>query len=59
MSALAFELPPALEAHEPPEARGIARDAVRLLVADAVRRVDQHTTLSPICPSCSSPATWS
>ena len=26
-----FELPPALEAHEPPEARGTARDGVRLL----------------------------
>jgi S-adenosylmethionine:tRNA ribosyltransferase-isomerase len=33
MSALAFELPPRLEAHEPPEARGMARDEVRLLVA--------------------------
>ncbi|HEY6738496.1 MAG TPA: S-adenosylmethionine:tRNA ribosyltransferase-isomerase [Actinopolymorphaceae bacterium] len=27
-----FELPPALEAHEPPEARGLTRDGVRLLV---------------------------
>ncbi|HTJ37681.1 MAG TPA: S-adenosylmethionine:tRNA ribosyltransferase-isomerase [Dactylosporangium sp.] len=27
----AFELPAALEAHEPPEARGLARDEVRLL----------------------------
>ena len=34
MSALAFELPPRLEATEPPEARGIQRDGVRLLVAD-------------------------
>ena len=34
----AFILPPALEAHEPPEARGIARDEVRLLVSD--RRAD-------------------
>jgi S-adenosylmethionine:tRNA ribosyltransferase-isomerase len=33
MSALAFELPRRLEAHEPPEARGMARDDVRLLVA--------------------------
>jgi S-adenosylmethionine:tRNA ribosyltransferase-isomerase len=33
MSALAFDLPAALEAHEPPEARGLARDGVRLLVA--------------------------
>ena len=35
MSALAFELPHRLEATEPPERRGLARDAVRLLVADA------------------------
>ena len=34
MSALAFELPQRLEATEPPERRGLARDAVRLLVAD-------------------------
>jgi S-adenosylmethionine:tRNA ribosyltransferase-isomerase len=33
MSAPAFELPPRLEAHEPPEARGLRRDEVRLLVA--------------------------
>jgi S-adenosylmethionine:tRNA ribosyltransferase-isomerase len=33
MSALAFELTPALEACEPPEARGLTRDAVRLMVA--------------------------
>src|SRR3954471_21649314 len=32
-TALAFELPVALEAHEPPEARGLARDEVRLMVA--------------------------
>jgi S-adenosylmethionine:tRNA ribosyltransferase-isomerase len=31
--ALAFELPEHLEAHEPPEARGLARDEVRMLVA--------------------------
>ncbi len=37
----AFTLPPALEAHEPPEARGIARDEVRLLVSD--RRADTLT----------------
>ncbi len=29
----AFELPPELEATEPPEARGLTRDAVRMLVA--------------------------
>jgi S-adenosylmethionine:tRNA ribosyltransferase-isomerase len=33
VSALAFELPHRLEAHEPPEARGLARDDVRLMVA--------------------------
>jgi S-adenosylmethionine:tRNA ribosyltransferase-isomerase len=31
--ALAFELPAALEAREPPEERGLARDEVRLMVA--------------------------
>ncbi|MGH2686354.1 MAG: S-adenosylmethionine:tRNA ribosyltransferase-isomerase [Actinomycetota bacterium] len=30
---LAFALPPALEASEPPEARGLTRDAVRMMVA--------------------------
>ncbi len=33
MNALAFELPSALEAREPPEQRGLERDQVRLLVA--------------------------
>jgi S-adenosylmethionine:tRNA ribosyltransferase-isomerase len=33
LSALAFELPAALEAVEPPEQRGLARDEVRLMVA--------------------------
>jgi S-adenosylmethionine:tRNA ribosyltransferase-isomerase len=32
----ALGLPAPVEAHEPPEARGLARDSVRLLVADAV-----------------------
>lgn len=31
--ALDYDLPPGLEAHEPPEQRGITRDAVRLLVS--------------------------
>ena len=35
MTALAFELPHALEATSPPEARGLARDGVKLMVADA------------------------
>lgn len=30
---LEFRLPPELEAHEPPEARGLSRDGVRLLVS--------------------------
>jgi S-adenosylmethionine:tRNA ribosyltransferase-isomerase len=33
VTAVAFELPPALEAREPAEARGLARDEVRLMVA--------------------------
>jgi S-adenosylmethionine:tRNA ribosyltransferase-isomerase len=33
MTALAFELPPALEAPDPPEARGLRRDQVRLMAA--------------------------
>jgi S-adenosylmethionine:tRNA ribosyltransferase-isomerase len=33
VGALAFVLPGALEAHEPPEARGLERDEVRLMVA--------------------------
>jgi S-adenosylmethionine:tRNA ribosyltransferase-isomerase len=33
VSALAFRLPERLQAHEPPEARGVARDAVRLMVS--------------------------
>ncbi|MEV0381824.1 S-adenosylmethionine:tRNA ribosyltransferase-isomerase [Nonomuraea sp. NPDC050643] len=32
-AALDFSLPPGLSAHEPPEARGMARDAVRLMVS--------------------------
>jgi len=34
MSVMDFVLPAALEAHEPPEARGVARDGVRMLVAE-------------------------
>lgn len=33
LPALDFSLPPELEAHEPPEARGLTRDGVRLLVS--------------------------
>jgi len=34
MTVLDFVLPSTLEAHEPPEARGLGRDGVRLLVGD-------------------------
>jgi S-adenosylmethionine:tRNA ribosyltransferase-isomerase len=40
---LAFHLPPEREAHEPPEARGLARDGVRLMVA---RRGTDHVVHS-------------
>ena len=42
MTALAFELPPALEAPGPPEARGVARDEVRLMVATRARGEIAH-----------------
>ena len=37
---LRFDLPPELEAHEPPEARGIRRDGVQLLVATSAGLTD-------------------
>ncbi|GAA4235502.1 S-adenosylmethionine:tRNA ribosyltransferase-isomerase [Streptosporangium album] len=51
MSALApdamasgFVLPPGLEAHEPPEARGLTRDGVRLLVSHGdTGQIGHHT----------------
>ncbi|MEU7906493.1 S-adenosylmethionine:tRNA ribosyltransferase-isomerase [Actinoplanes sp. NPDC049118] len=39
---LDFALPPALEAHEPPEARGRARDGVRLLVGERAGGTVRH-----------------
>jgi S-adenosylmethionine:tRNA ribosyltransferase-isomerase len=33
LNTLEFELPSDLEAHEPPEARGLRRDQVRLMVS--------------------------
>jgi S-adenosylmethionine:tRNA ribosyltransferase-isomerase len=54
MSALAFELPARLEAHAPPEARGLERDEVRLLVTErasgrmaGVRARDLPDVLAP------------
>ena len=43
MSALAFSLPRALEATGPPETRGVARDAVKLMVADRDTGAITHT----------------
>ncbi|HZU14899.1 MAG TPA: S-adenosylmethionine:tRNA ribosyltransferase-isomerase [Chloroflexota bacterium] len=43
---LDFELPPELEASEPPEARGLRRDAVRLLVSSVGDNRIQHTSFS-------------
>ena len=42
MSALAFALPERLQAHEPPEARGVARDEVRLMVASHAEAGLEH-----------------
>ncbi len=42
MTALAFELPPALEAPEPPEARGLARDQVRLMASERTPETIAH-----------------
>ncbi len=42
MSAVAFDVPPRLEAGEPPEARGLARDEVRLMVAGRAGGAIEH-----------------
>ena len=47
-TALAFDLPPALEATEPPEVRGSARDAVRLMVADAAAGRITHAAFTEL-----------
>jgi S-adenosylmethionine:tRNA ribosyltransferase-isomerase len=43
-----FELPAALEATEPPEARGLRRDEVRLLVSDLKRDAIEHGRFSDL-----------
>src|SRR5438094_2610782 len=43
-----FELPVELEAAEPPEARGLTRDAVRLLVAHRAGARLVHATFSEL-----------
>ncbi len=49
MTVLAgFELPPALEASEPPEARGVPRDAVRMMVSRRRTGEITHHTFSDL-----------
>jgi S-adenosylmethionine:tRNA ribosyltransferase-isomerase len=48
MSALAFELPAAQEAPAPPESRGLARDEVRLLVADRTGGTLEHARFNDL-----------
>ncbi len=48
MTALAFEIAPDLEAHEPPEVRGVPRDGVRLLVARRSDGLIEHRTFSDL-----------
>jgi S-adenosylmethionine:tRNA ribosyltransferase-isomerase len=43
-----FVLPPALEATRPPEARGVTRDAVRMMVARRSADGVEHTTFSEL-----------
>ena len=45
---LRFDLPPALEAGEPPEARGITRDGVRMLVAERSSGRLTHSTFTEL-----------
>lgn len=45
-TALPFSLPAALEASEPPEARGLTRDSVRMLVASGTDGRLVHSTFS-------------
>src|SRR5215471_15431929 len=44
----AFELPAALEAHEPPEARGLRRDEVRLLVSNLEHDTIEHARFTDL-----------
>lgn len=48
MSPFSFNLPPELEAKEPPERRGIGRDQVRLLVIDRASGKRTHTRFDHI-----------
>ena len=63
-SPLHFELPPELEAGEPPEARGLRRDEVRLMVSYLEERPRRPLQVRrpprvppvPATPSSSTPA---
>jgi S-adenosylmethionine:tRNA ribosyltransferase-isomerase len=48
LDALEFELPPELKAGEPPEARGLARDEVRLMVSHYTKDRVNHTQFRKI-----------
>jgi len=43
-----FELPPELEAHEPPEARGLRRDEVKLLVSNLETDAIEHARFADL-----------
>lgn len=43
-----FDLPATLEAREPPEARGLRRDAIRLLVSDVSRDSIEHARFTDL-----------
>lgn len=47
-SSLTFDLPEALEAHEPPEARGLARDEVRLMASYTGDDAVSHTRFTAL-----------
>jgi S-adenosylmethionine:tRNA ribosyltransferase-isomerase len=49
-SDVRFELPPSLEAAAPPEARGLRRDGVRLMVVDRATGAVRHTRFSELAP---------
>jgi S-adenosylmethionine:tRNA ribosyltransferase-isomerase len=48
VNGLAFALPERLEAHEPPEAHGVARDGVRLMVAERSTGAIAHARFSDL-----------
>ena len=48
LATLDFELPPELEAGEPPEARGLARDEVRLMVSYRATQRVEHTRFTEV-----------